>query len=143
MILCTIMMVRETKTTSNGHIRFKKKNLLNSLYCRYSFILFDFQNILPKLCDRRNGFHVRPTDKLLRRLFDDLLLNFNFDDAVPVGLGVPDDTPDELPIDRADIEPLHETNDEMIGYNLRYQPQLFFCVSLNEKKKKTDSSQYL
>lgn len=54
--------------------------------------------------------------KLLNLLFDaDLFLNLGFV-VVPVGLGAPDDMPEELPPDRVDIDPL--VDDEVIGYNI-------------------------
>lgn len=60
---------------------------------------------------RRNGFH--PLDVILPKRFELLLLvddlrdleNF---DVVPVGDGVPDDTPDELPPEIVDIEPFDD-----------------------------------
>lgn len=43
---------------------------------------------------------------MLRRPLDDLVLrNFVLPEAVPTGLEVPDETPDELPSDRADNDP--------------------------------------
>lgn len=51
---------------------------------------------------RRNGFQL---PELRRDLVE--LRDFGFD-VVLVGLGAPDDTPDELPPDRVEIEPFAE-----------------------------------
>lgn len=55
------------------------------------------------LCVLRNGFQLLVL-KLLSRDLDDLLRDFGFD-VVLVGLGAPEDTPDELPPDRVVMEP--------------------------------------
>lgn len=60
---------------------------------------------------RLNGF--QPLDVILPRRvddFDDLLLRVFGFDVVPVGLGVPEETPDELPADivELDIEPFDD-----------------------------------
>ena len=67
------------------------------------------------LFDRRNGFQP-PDDKLPRRPFDDLLRDFGFD-VVLVGLGAPDETPDELPPDNVDTEPF---DDVVMGFKHNY-----------------------
>lgn len=54
------------------------------------------------LCVLRKGFQLLVPKLLNRDLFDDLLRDdFGFD-VVLVGLGAPEDTPDELPPDTPD-----------------------------------------
>lgn len=86
---------------------------------------------MPKLCDRLNGFHPLP-DKLPNLPFDDLVLRNFVLLVVPVGLGVPDDTPEELPIDRADIEPFDELLDN--GYDRQMYMSKQKRLSLNPQK---------
>lgn len=56
------------------------------------------------LCVLRNGFQLLVL-KLLSRDFDDLLRDFGLEVVVLVGLGAPEDTPDELPPDKVVMEP--------------------------------------
>lgn len=60
---------------------------------------------------RRNGFH--PLDVMLPRRFELLLLvddlrDFENLEVVPVGEGVPDDTPDELLPEIVDMDPFDD-----------------------------------
>lgn len=55
------------------------------------------------LCVLRKGFQLLVLI-VLRRDLDDLLRDFGFD-VVLVGLGAPEDTPDELPPERVVIDP--------------------------------------
>lgn len=68
-------------------------------------------------------------DRLLNRPFGVLLRTFDLDDVVPGGLGVPDETPDELPIERVDIDPFDDV--DVIGC---VKKKHFLSVVLNNKK---------